>query len=227
VLIAEAGEASLSGRAVDFFKQLSAGKDISDYRTAADLALEALAKVRQELRKQHFDCGAEELNRIIRDQGLNFQLMIAHYHDAKPYIFTVNFETGSSKKCVHQFEAIGCGSGIATYILNRFGIGKDFPFQHGMLAALYTIEETKKVDPFCGGRTRLAVIAQKMASGDKALPTKAAILRNMLDSVYDHYIKLLADMDSKAKAELENQMNEVLLKGHENTLKWKKEKAHR
>jgi hypothetical protein len=49
----------------------------------------------------------------------------------------------------------------------------------------------------------------------------------MLDSVYDHYIKLLADMDSKAKAELENQMNEVLLKGHENTLKWKKEKAHR
>ena len=214
-LVAQSGDVTLSSRAVEILTDMIKGKSISDYRTVADMAQDAIRKVKEELRVQNLDCTMEQLHEYIRQNELHFELMIAHYHDGKPYIFTIDFDIGIAAKSSHSFIAIGCGSGIATYILSWFNIGQTMNFSHAMIAALYAIEEVKKVDPYCGGKTRLAMLASggiKMADGSK---TPSETLQMMLESDYeDSYIHALEKINKKAKSEWAAKMNEVILEGN-------------
>ncbi len=135
-LVAQSGETTLSGRAVEIMTDMAKGKSISDYRTVADIAQKAVRQVKEELKEQNLGCGMEALHEYISKESLHFELMIAHYHDEKPYIFTIDFALGIAAKKPHYFTAIGCGSGIATYILSWFNIGPTMVFTHAITAAL-------------------------------------------------------------------------------------------
>ncbi len=212
-LVAQAGNATLSGRAVEILTDLAKGKEIKDYRALADMAQESVRKVKQELREQNLGCSMEELHEHIQKNELNFELMIAHYHDSKPYIFTLNFAVGIASKSPHPFLAIGCGSAVATYILGWFKLGSKTPFQHAQLAAIYAIEEVKKVDPYCGGKTRVAIIAPKMTPPNgKSLPE---IYKIALRAEHNEYVEALEKIDTKAKAEWASRMDTVLFEVNE------------
>jgi 20S proteasome alpha/beta subunit len=229
VLIAQSGNVTLSARAVEILTELSAGKKLDDYRAVADMAQKALRKVKDELREQNFDCGSEELHKHIHQNGLNFELMIAHFYNGKPYIYTIDFAVGIATKSSHPFIAIGCGSGLATYILSWFGIGKSMPTNHGMIAALYTIEEVKKVDPYCGGKTRVAILAPGGIQPGKNVKdgmTSSDFLKMMLETDHDDYVAALAKIDQKAKAEWAIKMNQVLLEGNRTMLEARKNKGN-
>lgn len=141
--------------------------------------------------------------------------MIACYYDSKPYIFTINFAVGIATKSVHPFIAIGCGSGIATYILSWFNISEKMEFSHAVLAALYTIEEVKKIDPYCGGKAKVAILPEKpfLPKVGEA-KTVSEILKIMLRCEHEDYVDALAKIDQRAKSEWAARMNEVLAEGN-------------
>jgi 20S proteasome alpha/beta subunit len=179
-LVAQSGDVTLSSRAVEILTDMAKGQAITDYRTVADMAQKAVRKVKEELREQNLDCNAEQLHEYIRQNELHFSLMIAHFHDKKPYIYTIDFAIGIASKTSHLFSAIGCGSGIATYILTWFNFGLKTRFTHAMLAAIYAIEEVKKVDPYCGGKVKVGMIASggiKLAQGPDGPKTSAEMLK--------------------------------------------------
>jgi hypothetical protein len=205
----------LSSRAVEIFTDLAKGKNITDYRTAAELMQKAVRLLKEELRDQNLDCSMEQLHKYLRDNALDFSLMIASHHESKPYIFTINFCLGIATKANHPFIAIGCGSGLATYILSWFKIDAKMAFEHAIIAALYTIEEVKKVDPFCGGKTKFALLFPKMTiPQSEEYKTNAEFLRMMLQCEHDQYIDAIAAMDRQAKSEWANRMNWVLSEAH-------------
>jgi 20S proteasome alpha/beta subunit len=214
-LVAQSGDTTMSGRAVEILSDLAKGQAISDYRTVADLAQKATRQLKEELRSQNLDCNMDSLREYIRNNGLDFELMIAHYHDKKPQIFTIDFAVGIAAKKVHNFTAIGCGGAIAAYILSWFNISNCTPMASAVMMAIYTIEEVKKVDPYCGGRPRVAIIPS--AGFASTVPehwnTPAKALNVMLESDPWQYVEAVAIIDKKAKAEWSAKMAHVLLEG--------------
>jgi hypothetical protein len=69
--------------------------------------------------------------------------MIAHYWGFKPFIFTLNFETGLAAKKNQPYCAIGCGKILADFIISRLELS-GFDTGHGMWTAIYAVEEIKK-----------------------------------------------------------------------------------
>jgi hypothetical protein len=55
------------------------------------------------------------------------------------------------------------------------------PIEHALITAVYTVEEVKKVDAFCGGPTRAAVLGvdKVVYSEQSAHPTVAAVLKGL------------------------------------------------
>jgi len=215
-LVAQSGDATLSGRAVEILMDMAKGQSISDYRTVADIAQRAVRQVKEELREQNLGCSMEDLHAYISKEQLHFELMIAHFHDKKPYIFTIDFAVGIAAKKPHNYTAIGCGSGIASYILSWFNIGPETVWLHAILAALYAIEEVKKVDPDCGGKARVAIItpSTEIKTSNPAM-TYSRVLNAFLNSDNDVYVNALAEIDQKAKSEWGKRMNEVLSTANE------------
>jgi 20S proteasome alpha/beta subunit len=213
-LVAQSGDATLSGRAVEILADMAKGKSVSDYRTVADIAQKAVRQVKEELREQNLGCSMEDLHEYISKESLHFELMIAHYHDEKPYIFTIDFAVGIASKKPHNYTAIGCGSGIASYILSWFDI-TSMEWLHAGLAAIYTIEEVKKVDPYCGGKPKMAFLTPKYQTNISGDWTYSRLLKGMLNADNDVYVSALAEIDKKAKSEWGKRMNEVLLKANE------------
>ncbi len=84
--------------------------------------------------------------------------MIAYYHGTPPlpYLYTVSFWPGIATR-QYNYATLGCGSTVAEFILSRSNVSK-MSKSHAILAAIYTVEEVKKVDAFCGGPTKLATL---------------------------------------------------------------------
>ena len=101
----------------------------------------------------------EALREFIRRDGLNCELMIAHYHERKPCVWKVNLDIGIATKVTSHFAAIGCGSNLGEYLLSEHS-DKEMESQLGSAVAVHAVETVKKHDAFCGGPTRVALIAQ-------------------------------------------------------------------
>jgi 20S proteasome alpha/beta subunit len=202
VLVAQAGDVTMSTRAMEIMAVLAQGKPINDYRTVADAAQLAIRQLKQELRQQNGDCSMEELREIIEAQDLHFSLMIAHYFQKeKPLIFSVDFRVGIACLQNEDFAAIGSGSAIAGYVLGWFDL-PNMDVSQAALTALYVIEEVKKVDPYCGGLTRLAIASptESAATESKVYP-EGKLLR---------WIPELQRIDTEIKSEISKRMNAAI-----------------
>lgn len=198
-IIAQAGDAALSGRAIEILTELAKGKEINDYRSVADLAQVAMRKLKDELRAANCDCTIEQLRSFIDEDDFHFELMIAYYYEKEPQVFTIDFKIGIATKQPKPFTAIGCGSPIASYILSWFEIPK-MTVQQCAITAMYAVEEVKQVDPFCGGPTRLAMVAptREGQSGAKIYP------------VFARLRAALPRLDQAAKAEWRKEMDKLI-----------------
>ena len=210
--VAESGDATLSGRAVEILSRMAKGTKLSDYRTVADLSQKAIRQVKDELREQNFDCSMAELREYMMKSDLNFSLMLAHYHNGKPYIYTVDFALGIATLSTHSYAAIGCGRGLALYILDWFNLGPETYFSEATMAAMYAVEEVKKVDSNCGGKTRVGIISAKMIPPPGK--TRLEMLQLMLENDNEEYVNALAQVDKEAKLEWAKRMRFVLAAGN-------------
>jgi len=156
-ILAEAGNAEFSGRAIEIISQTAKDQDFTDYRAAASCAESAVADLKQKIRAQ-YQGTAEELQKHF--EAYAFELMIAHYWQGNPYIFTLSFVTGIASKKDGLYCAIGCGWVLADFVISRLDL-TEFGTAQGMWTAVYAVEEIKKLDLRCGGRTRAALITDE------------------------------------------------------------------
>lgn len=58
---------------------------------------------------------------------------------------------------IGDYDAIGSGAAIAEYILSRLW-HKNLKIGEAIKLVIYVIEEVKKIDPYCGGLTRISLL---------------------------------------------------------------------
>jgi len=91
----------------------------------------------------------------------SFELMLAYYWGGKPYIFTLKLEAGLPVLEPAIYCAIGCGHVLANFIISRVDMTRGFDTGAGMWLGAYAVEEIKKLDSRCGGKTRSATVEYK------------------------------------------------------------------
>lgn len=170
VLVAQSGDVAMSGRFVDIFRE--EGSSFSP-RTAIDVAIKAqdsMRKLRAELRAVRFGCSSDELNESLRKAVLECEVMIGFYMGGQPHIYTVNVSNASYVKSTSYYDSIGCGGVLGRYLLAELTEPSMDP-KLGALSAIQIIETVKKHDAFCGGQTRVSMIANDISAfSDRPVP---------------------------------------------------------
>lgn len=167
ILVAQAGNAGNSARAIEILREMAKDKEISDYRTPADLARLAMIQVRQELRQQYGNCTATELQDLIWKCELQAELMLAYYFENKPYIFKLDLSVGRADKENSWYAALGCGANLGSYLLTEY----TKPQMTSSLASViagYVVEEVCKHDAYCSPPARVGVICNDLVETAKA-----------------------------------------------------------
>jgi 20S proteasome alpha/beta subunit len=159
VLIAQSGDCTLSSRAVEILENLFNTAPFDDYRKPADLAQNAIALTKKELGLIN-NWDSNSVDQYLNDNP--FSLMLAYYHQTskgppEPYLYVLNSTPGFAT-IYRNYVAIGCGGTVGQFILGRSGVC-DMEPHRALIAAIYTVEEVKKVDAYCGGPTKAAVLS--------------------------------------------------------------------
>jgi hypothetical protein len=182
VIVAEAGNADFSGLAIEQFENLAATEKLNDYRTAAECLGSAVARLKDKIREQQRST-CDELQKYLADRS--FELMLAYYWDGKPIIFTLQLEDGLPVLRKNAYCAIGCGHVLADFIISRVDLSHGFGTGAGMWLGVYAVEEIKKLDTRCGGKTRGAVIEYKDGKSVSIIsrdgPAMDEVIREALD----------------------------------------------
>lgn len=163
-LIGEAGSAELSGRSVQQMEIESKDAEIKSERIVPDMAQAAIRITREELRRQHCNCSAEELNRII----LSFDdcdWLVGYFFDLKPRLFKLCMSTGVDFPVKSNFAAIGSGRELAEYLLGRI-VWDNMNVLEAELAAVFVIEQVKKHNAYCSGQTNVAFVSPENVMPD-------------------------------------------------------------
>jgi len=157
VLVAQSGTVETSSRIIDVVARLAAERKLESEETVIKTIQDAMRKVRDELRFQHFDCSAEELKKIILEEGLNCALMAAHFFDSKPFIHTFGFSAGTTTSAKSFYESTGCGSALANYLLSEL-CSPEMDSRLGQAIAVYVVDKAIKHVAYCDEPIRLATI---------------------------------------------------------------------
>jgi 20S proteasome alpha/beta subunit len=163
VLVGQGGNAGNSARAIEILSEMAKGKDITDYRTPADLARSAMLQVKQELRQQYCNCTMSELHDFIWKDELQSELMLAYYFDRQPYIFKLDLAVGRADKEVSHYAAIGCGANLGSYLLSEH-TNPGMAFDLASVLAIYVVETVCKHDAYCSSPTQMGLIRPKHLS---------------------------------------------------------------
>jgi 20S proteasome alpha/beta subunit len=198
-LVAQAGAVTLSARVVEIMEKLATKTPLSDYRAVADLATTAMRELKLELCRQNLDCTMEELHNWLRRGELECELMLAHYFNGKPYLFTISLSIGIANRAGSHYVAIGCGGNLARYLLSEH-LPANADRQLGYAIGVYTVENVKRHDAYCGGPTRIAAIYQ--FDGD---------VEFLKQSQIDEFEKAISVEDERTKIERNQSFNRAML----------------
>jgi 20S proteasome alpha/beta subunit len=154
-IVAQSGDDDLGSRIIENMGAQADDLKLNDWQSVSELANGVMLQEQIKLRapfegKQYTDAGFQQILR-----GFELSLIIAHYHNGKPYIFTSDFYPGRASRKRRSFVAIGCGSTLASFILGGFDFSK-LNCMETIAAAIYAIDEVKGIDPRCGGKTQVA-----------------------------------------------------------------------
>lgn len=209
VLVAQSGNAELSSRAVEIFGKLAVATPLNDYRKPAEVAEDALRQLKQEIiRLNNWESNKEFAHEFFQDPNNNFSLMIAyHYGKEKPipFIYTLNFWPGVATR-QYKYSTIGCGATVAEFILNRAETSNMNNVQ-AIVTAIYTVEEVKKVDAYCGGDTKIGVITKEFGI---RLPTGPRALARVKATV-----ETISKYDQQTKTAWKAMMDKIILEANE------------
>jgi len=160
VLVAESGNAESSRTAIEFLDKLAKHSKLDDYRKVADMGSEAMLACKREIASHSYHCKMERLNDLIRRDGLDCTLMICHFFNENPFIFTGDLLSGKFVMRPFAHWSIGIGKHITQYILNRL-YQPDCDLREAVRVAAYAVGEAKQSVPGCDGPTRIATITRR------------------------------------------------------------------
>jgi 20S proteasome alpha/beta subunit len=209
VLIAQSGNAELSSRAVEEFEKVAKTASFDNARRPVDVLEDCLRTLKQNLINQNlWEKNREIANDYFQDISNNFGLMAAYFYGDPPvpYIYIVNFWPGIAAR-QRGYATLGCGSTVAEFILSRSKIS-EMKWGMAMMTAIYTIEEVKKVDAFCGGQTKIATVGPSGKSTSTNKQRNLDLIKYVVDSMSKHEDKTraawIAMMDKIAKDAFKN-----------------------
>lgn len=181
VLIALAGNDDNANLAIEILHGLGADKTVSGYRMIADLARDAMTEVRMRLKQQQ-GCDSSELQRFIHEQDQQTHLILGYYFQERPYLFMVDLAIGSANLRTNWATA-GTGAIIGDLLLGEYA-EPNMSWLLGVALALYVVEKAKKVDAYCSGATRLAVLRPPSAKDPKHDSAKInEVVRSTLNEI--------------------------------------------
>ena len=119
-------------------------------RSIADTMQEAMRETRSQFVGYITADGASDDEKIQHIELLHFEALLAYYHDGKPYLYHSALYHGQAIPCRGAFEAIGCGTDVASFIMTGCDMANcDDGEAFGL--AYYAVEACKKYDKACGG----------------------------------------------------------------------------
>jgi 20S proteasome alpha/beta subunit len=207
-VVGQSGHDDLGARAIEILANMARTSSMNDYRAVADLAAKAVSALKDEIWSQ-FRGTPEELQKHFENH--NFDLMLAHYYQdgngtTRPLIFTLRFSLGTARLQNKNFVSIGCGSPIADFILDGFNVS-ELNFSAAMATAIYVVEQVKKFDPRCGGRTQIA-------SAEKFFEDKASIYSATLidGKLVDDYSQAVVEIGAEFRTSQIRMMSDITTK---------------
>jgi hypothetical protein len=94
-----------------------------------------------------------------REQN-NYSILTANYFDKgagmEPYLFTIESVQAVALQ-QKNYVAIGCGAGLAEFLISWFDFGK-MDSREAALTAAFIVGEVKKADCYCGGLTQIQIL---------------------------------------------------------------------
>jgi 20S proteasome alpha/beta subunit len=156
-LVVQSGYVQTSARIIDVMARLAATRENDSKEAVLKTVQDAFWEVRTELRRQHFNCSAEDFGKVVFDQGLQCSLMVAHFYGNTPFLHSFDFETGTVTPSHSQYESLGCGSALANYLLGEL-VSPEMDSNFGKALAVYVVEKTIENVNNCDKPIRLAVL---------------------------------------------------------------------
>lgn len=157
VLVAYAGVVNMAQAVIEKFRQRAASVKIETADTVTDTAVEAIGEIRDKLKKAYEGCGFTRGDWMECFSENGFSLILGYFHEGKPFLRTIDFESGIPVPTDGYFVTIGCGYYLAEYILREHQ-KVDPVFETGLLAAGYAVYKTSANVDACGGPTQLGIV---------------------------------------------------------------------
>jgi len=161
-LVAESGAASISGAAIEIFKRKAAKKEIVDDMTVARTAEEAVREIRARIESLYpKNLPLREWQDFFYQPVNNFELMVAFYHNGKPFIYTLE-----PASCIPvtsptaYFFTSGIASNLATYVLKEH-TQKDMDYEFASVVAIKVVKAAIDNVEGCGEPIKAAVIRKE------------------------------------------------------------------
>ena len=178
IIVAEAGDSTLSARAVELLQKQFSLLTFDDWRKPADAAQDAVKILKQELIEVNNWKECQDFAQEYHREN-PFSLMLAYFHNKAPYLYVLNSVPGFATR-EWLFATIGCGGTVAEFILSKADV-KSMTRMEALIAAIYTVEEVKRVDTYCGGPTKAAVLSEDkvMFSETESKPIIKAAIETM------------------------------------------------
>ena len=193
-LVAQSGYTDLSCDAVDILRSRAKDLELKHHRDLPELAQKIAAELKTKWLVPYQNTGVSmrEAQDYMRD-NLDFHLMLAFYHDRKPFIYTLNFALGSITPLQDNAYHTTCGQGgtLGAYLLSEYakqGMTAGF----GTAIAIYVVETVKNHDSSCSGQTKVAVIRKPREHPRVRLPTEDAFMSAMMEELMAETVSILS-----------------------------------
>ena len=156
VIVGEAGIQFLSNAVVDRFSAIAGKTQMADRESVARTLSESFRAISKESIAPLL--GTKKCQDYYRQETNYFELTMAFYADAKPYIYNFNPVWGLASKCPRNFSVSGIGKDLSEYLL------KDIPFEEmdsraATLEIANVVREVKTSVSGCGGNTEIALVS--------------------------------------------------------------------
>lgn len=123
-IIAEAGDAALTGRLLEIIFERAKALELTDYRSLATCVDDAAGDLWALLRKQQ-GCTPEELKAQLEKNPP--EVLVAYYFKEKPYVFTLDLSNPYTRKRDELYVATGCGAPLADFLVSGL-LGRTIQF---------------------------------------------------------------------------------------------------
>ena len=191
VMIAESGDADFTSRAIETYSELLLENDFDHRRKAVDLLEDAIKQVKIKASALNGWTLGDDAS-IAYWKDLDAVLLLAYYLENEPLIYMFRSWPGDGVwQKGKTYVTVGCGSTVGESILQRLKTTA-IDSTLAVVNAIYTVEEVKTVDSFCGGPTKLGFLFKDgVAAVSNQVAANSRLMKVTLETIakYDEQVR--------------------------------------